>query len=646
MTTMVSAQGYLMMAGGAAESQGGWSDAPYRWVVEHAANKRIAVVSYSGGQTDWIPDYFISLGATEARNISITDRITANQPWIYDTLTSYDGVFLKGGDQSIYYERYRETKTEEALQYIYDHGGVLAGTSAGTAILSPVVFTAQVASVDPGTAQLDAYSSQNTLEDDFLMTLPGPVIYDSHFVERGRFGRLPSFMATWFKNTGEHAIGIGVDDHTALCLGPDMKGTVYGTGAVTFLFNQHLVQPYDTAVKMLRTKPMEVSQLLHGSTMDLNDTTVGGLDAYMQPPIEKEMGRYSLLVCGTDYPSDTAYEYLVRHRSIEAPILIVTGSSFSRALAIQQKLESYGALKVDIIQALWDHADDPDMQQKISEAGKFFFIGNAYTDFMRFINWTGNGARLMDAIKRPEHVSFFAGDNARFVGKTVVEKYMGYGYTSYRGEMDFLPGLGLLATTALMPNTFISSNFYENTVSGLPFALINDSLRFGFYLTGNTLAEYGVSAGNLSYFRNVAGSYPVISLLNPGTYAGIADQGPYVNSRNIAGFASMNLAFLAVSDSLILGENVPLSMVAQSPPPRIQLYPNPATHVLTIDEIPNRCSVQIYNMAGKEVFRENTQGMLLVSLEGFSAGPYLVSIRDADGQYIFHKKVMVLSQGL
>ena len=200
------AQGYLMLAGGAGESQGGWSDIPYGWVVEHAANKRIAVISYRGDQTQWLPDYFMSLGALEARNITIADRFTADAQTTFDTLITYDGIFLRGGDQSIYYERYKDTKTVEALKYVYNRGGVLSGTSAGTAILSPVAFTAQVASVDPAQALLNAYSSQITLEDDFLEILSDRYIFDSHFVERGRFGRLPSFMATWYKESGELAV--------------------------------------------------------------------------------------------------------------------------------------------------------------------------------------------------------------------------------------------------------------------------------------------------------------------------------------------------------------------------------------------------------------------------------------------------------
>ena len=641
----VFAQGYLMLAGGAGESQGGWSDIPYGWVVEHAANKRIAVISYRGDQTQWLPDYFMSLGAMEARNITIADRFTADAQSTYDTLITYDGIFLRGGDQSIYYERYKDTKTVEALQSVYNKGGVLSGTSAGTAILSPVAFTAQVASVDPAQALLNAYSSQITLEDDFLEILSEPFIFDSHFVERGRFGRLPSFMATWYKETGALSAGIGIDDHTALCIDQDMLGKVYGTGAVSFLYNLDTQQPYDTSVKMLRAKDMELILLLHGASMDLNNRTIQGLEDYVEPPLKEELGRYSLLFSGTAYPSDTAYDYFVNRKGTPAdPVLIVCGSSLERANEVKPKLEGFGASRVNILQALGDPSDDPDIQSLIKDARKFFIIGNEYHGFMRFMNWTGAGALLLEGMKQARHTSFFAGDNARFAGKTVVENYLEFA-SSYRGSLEFLPGLGLLETSALMPNAFIHTDYYENTVSGLPCAMIKDALCYGYYLTGSTLAEYGISPENTSFIRNVAGSYPVISLEHPGSYTGFADQGPYQSSRNIVGFENMQLGFLGLSDSLILGSNVPLALPGESQFGPVKIYPTPADTYLKIEGLPGPFTVAIYDINGRMLIREAGHEALYLDLEILSDGLYLLNILDAEDLAIRNKQTLVISHG-
>ena len=114
---LLNAQGYLMLAGGAAESAGGWSDTPYSWMVSKANNKRIAVISYNSGETDWIPNYFKSFGAVYAKNFYIPDNTTANQQALYDSLITYNGVFIKGGDQGKYYQYYKDTKVQQALQY-------------------------------------------------------------------------------------------------------------------------------------------------------------------------------------------------------------------------------------------------------------------------------------------------------------------------------------------------------------------------------------------------------------------------------------------------------------------------------------------------------------------------------------------------
>jgi cyanophycinase-like exopeptidase len=60
------------------------------------------------------------------------------------------------------------------------------------------------------------------------------IIVDAHFRQRDRFGRLLTFMARILEDQlrPPPVIGIGVDDGTALAIGPDGLGTVFGTGGV------------------------------------------------------------------------------------------------------------------------------------------------------------------------------------------------------------------------------------------------------------------------------------------------------------------------------------------------------------------------------------------------------------------------------
>lgn len=636
------AQGFLMLAGGAGESAGGWSDIPYRWVVEHAQNKRIAVIGYDAAATDWIPNYFKNFGAKAAKNIVIASRSSADLQSIYDTLITYDGVFIKGGDQAKYYQYYKGTKTQEALQFIYNKGGVLSGTSAGTAILSPIVYTAVIASVDPAYALQNAYTPQITLENDFLNTLPPKYIFDTHVAERGRFGRLPSFLASWYKKTKEIAIGIGVDDHTALCIDAERKASVFGTGAVGFYHNLDLTKPYDTADVMLHAGNMNFTQLTHGCTIDLKTGISSGLNKFIQPAVAEENAALTILLSGTDYPSDEAYNYYVNQTgNKDDAIVIVTASDLTRAADAKSKLLAKGATEVDVIQATTANQSDEAIRLNIDKAKKFLIIANDYTGFIGFINGAGNGNLLNSRLRLPGMISFFAGDNARFAGKTVIDKYTGAGYTSYHGTLEFKPGLGLLKTTAIMPNAFINSETYENTVSGLPYAMMSDSLEYGLFLTANTLAAYGYTNDNKSCFKNISGSSPVIILQNKGTMAGFANQGPYPASRNIAGFESMNLKFLGVSDTVIVGRNVTLS-INDTPELKMKIFPNPGRDQLHIQGQGSHYSLQISDMTGRIIssdkFIDNTD----VSLDSCTGGIYLISIRDVITNAWFSSKLCVI----
>ena len=100
------AQGHLLVVGGGSEKQGGWSDAPYSWAVEKSQNKRVAVITYDSNPTSWLPNYFISLGASEAKNFVIPNTATANLQETYDSLVTYNVIFFKGGNQWNYYNRH------------------------------------------------------------------------------------------------------------------------------------------------------------------------------------------------------------------------------------------------------------------------------------------------------------------------------------------------------------------------------------------------------------------------------------------------------------------------------------------------------------------------------------------------------------
>jgi hypothetical protein len=307
----------------------------------------------------------------------------------------------------------------------------------------------------------------------------------------------------------------------------------------------------------------------------------------------------------------------------------------ARANDAKSKLEGQGATKVQIIQAITSNLNDSGIQSKINSAKKIVVIGNDYTGFIEFLKGAGNGVLLNQKFKQSGMISFFIGDNARFIGKTVIDKYRGFGYTSYHGTLEFKPGLGLLKTTAIMPNAFITVETYENTVSGLPYAMVYDSLKYGLYITGSTFAEYSYTNENKSYYKNIGGSYPLILLENNGTFTGTANQGPYTTSRNVAGFESMNLKYLGVSDTVIVGKNVPLSVYEPIENHNIKIYPNPTSNLFYVQGGESKYSIRISDLAGRNITSKEFVNSTEINLEHCSKGIYLINICDlkSNSQY-------------
>jgi hypothetical protein len=386
---------------------------------------------------------------------------------------------------------------------------------------------------------------------------------------------------------------------------------------------------------------MEFSQLLHGCSINLKTGNIAGYTKKIPPVETEENSAYQLFFSGTDYPSDEAYNYFLNEIGNKSDaITIVTGANQARASDIKSKLLENEATEVNIVQAIPGNENDTFTKTIIEKAKKLIFVSNDYWVFMDFLKTASNGLALKEKIKSTSMISFFVGDNARFAGKTVVNKYTGFGATSYNGTMEFLPGLALLKTTAVMPNAFINPDTYENTVSGLTYAMVSDSLKYGFYITGNTFAAYNFNSEGISWFKNLSGSFPLISVVNNNTKADLANQGPYSSSRNVAGFESMNLKFMGVGDTVIIGNNVILSQQTLN---KIELdvYPNPARDIFYVKGNTGCYILQVFDNSGKNISTLEFNDNIEFALDKFTNGLYFINITDVKTKNRYSTKLVV-----
>jgi cyanophycinase len=158
-------------------------------------------------------------------------RRAADDPAIAAAVRGATGAFFTGGDQdritgALLHPDGSHTAVLEALWDVYRRGGVIAGTSAGAAIMSstmfdrtrPIIPTLQDGIVDGA----DIAPGLGFIGDD--------VFIDQHFIVRGRFARmLPALLARRYKT------GIGIDENTALVVGPDRELSVIGYKGVLLI---------------------------------------------------------------------------------------------------------------------------------------------------------------------------------------------------------------------------------------------------------------------------------------------------------------------------------------------------------------------------------------------------------------------------
>jgi cyanophycinase len=108
-----------------------------------------------------------------------------------ELLANATGVWFSGGKQSTLVNVYANTKVEEGILRVLERGGIVGGTSAGTAIVSKVMLV------------------NNDFQTGFDL-LQGCLV-DQHFLVRNRTDRLRRAVAAH-----PDLVGFGIDEKTAL----------------------------------------------------------------------------------------------------------------------------------------------------------------------------------------------------------------------------------------------------------------------------------------------------------------------------------------------------------------------------------------------------------------------------------------------
>jgi cyanophycinase len=225
------AQPSLVLMGGGTDV-----DDAFRWMIQKAGGGNFVVIRATG--TDAYNPYIYAFGngVTSVETLIIPNRAAANDPFVLERVRNAEALWIAGGDQANYWNDWKDTPLQAAIQGLANKNIPIGGTSAGLAVLSQYVFTALNGSITSPQALANPYDRALSLGRDFL-ALPGMgnMITDMHLDSRDRMGRLVTFMAR-IVNDGWTPMthGIGVDVETALLV-ENGNATRVGNGSAYFL---------------------------------------------------------------------------------------------------------------------------------------------------------------------------------------------------------------------------------------------------------------------------------------------------------------------------------------------------------------------------------------------------------------------------
>jgi len=162
---------------------------------------------------------FRELGAGRVDVMDFDTRRDCSEPNRLERLAEATGIFFTGGNQLRITTLIGGTPIAKLIRNLNARGVHVGGTSAGASILSEhmIAFGDEGSSVISGSVRLAPG-----------LGLTNRFVIDQHFRQRDRLGRLITALAY-----NPFAVGIGLDEDTAVFIGPDETLEVEGSGGVT-----------------------------------------------------------------------------------------------------------------------------------------------------------------------------------------------------------------------------------------------------------------------------------------------------------------------------------------------------------------------------------------------------------------------------
>ncbi|ALT77668.1 hypothetical protein AT984_11205 [Paucibacter sp. KCTC 42545] len=186
---------------------------------ERSAGQIIEALNAQGARAEHIP---------VAPRLAGTDlQARLNDPALIAKVGAAQGVFFSGGAQELIVDTFQPggqvTPMLQTIWSVYQRGGLIAGTSAGAAIMSTTMFRDAQDALQVLKGQM-----RRGKEIDRGLGFVGPKLFiDQHFLKRGRIGRLLPLM-----QAEGYQLGLGVEENSAALLRGDDLEVLGGKGVL------------------------------------------------------------------------------------------------------------------------------------------------------------------------------------------------------------------------------------------------------------------------------------------------------------------------------------------------------------------------------------------------------------------------------
>lgn len=205
---------------------------------------------------------FKKAGFSNVGYIFVDERIDGSDEKFVKRIKKARVVFFSGGDQFRISTILGGTRICELLRekYYNEEKFVLAGTSSGAMVMGKVMIADGKVEEALLIKDFTTYSGMGYLDN---------AIVDTHFIKRGRFGRLSMAVVV---NPG--VLGIGLGEDTALLIKKGSVAECYGSGMVVIIDGKGIQQSNITNVEddcPIYIESLKVHLLVKGCIFSLKD---------------------------------------------------------------------------------------------------------------------------------------------------------------------------------------------------------------------------------------------------------------------------------------------------------------------------------------------------------------------------------------